>query len=217
MTVRISVIPGYAAMSRDSLETAMASDKELSALNGQLAELDGDEAGFFEQEHILPVTDRRDNHCLIAIVFAALAVEAYMYDYAARNLGEQFVASHLDRLDVVSKWVIIPRLVTGKGFPKGERAYRLLGQLVAHRNSIVHSKSAPLIVWDEKLSEPIVGRRAERSLEFSRSLIQKAREAIQALDELALAMESLDPNKFTSFVFSAPVGKKQQHLEEYGF
>ena len=124
MTVRISVIPGYAAMSRDSLETAMASDKELSALNGQLAELDGDEAVFFEQEHILPVTDRRDNHCLIAIVFAALAVEAYMYDYAARNLGEQFVASHLDRLDVVSKWVIIPRLVTGKGFPKGERADR---------------------------------------------------------------------------------------------
>jgi hypothetical protein len=39
---------------------------------------------------------------IIVIVFSAMAVEAYIYDYAARHLGDNYVKDHLEKLDTLS-------------------------------------------------------------------------------------------------------------------
>lgn len=58
--------------------------------------------------------EQREQAAVIAITFAAMSLEAFFYDYAARHLGDDFTKEHLDRLDLPSKLVIVPRLVFGK-------------------------------------------------------------------------------------------------------
>jgi hypothetical protein len=145
-----------------------------------------------------PLEQERDDHCLIAIVFAALAFEASIYDFAARNLGDRYVSDHLDRLDPLSKLVVATRLVTTEDFPKGGKAFQLLKQLVMNRNYIVHSKSAPFH-WTGSLDH--LGGAAKRRLEFGKDLLERAQGAVQALDELSEVMLELEPSLLKSASF----------------
>jgi len=44
--------------------------------------------------------EEREQSAIIAITFAGMALEAFLYDYAAERLGDTFVAQHLDKLDL---------------------------------------------------------------------------------------------------------------------
>jgi hypothetical protein len=78
------------------------------------------------------------------IVFVAMSLEAAIYDYAAWHLGDTYVRNHLDKLDLVSKWLIVPQLITGKAIPTGRPPYERLKALVVARNALVHAKSVPM-------------------------------------------------------------------------
>lgn len=75
------------------------------------------------------------------IVFSALAIEAYIYDYGARRLGDVFVKDHIDKLDLISKIIIILKLVLFVDFPKDSKIYFNLKNLIKSRNNLVHYKS----------------------------------------------------------------------------
>jgi hypothetical protein len=213
---RVSVYSNFVDIARQHWEHAQAHKTKLDTLMKSAGEFTGDGAIVFEQEHITPLVDELDNHCVITIVFCALAVEGYIYDYAARKLSDSFVDAHLDKLDVVSKWVVVPMLATGKEFPKDTKGFQLLKQLVSNRNFLAHNKSAPFLVFDQKSGDFIVGGSAKRLHDFGASLMEKAEAAITALDELAQIMESLDPDEYASFAFSANVGKRKKQFDEYG-
>ena len=89
-----------------------------------------------------------DDAGLIAIVFGAMCVEAGAFDYAAIHLGDKYTRQNLDKLDLVSKWTIVTRLVTGKILRSDGKALQYLRALVRARNQLVHVKSVPL-VFDE--------------------------------------------------------------------
>jgi hypothetical protein len=55
-----------------------------------------------------------------AIIFAGIAAESIIYDFSARYLGDSYVEAHLDKLDLVSKWIVVPRMVCGAEMPKDE-------------------------------------------------------------------------------------------------
>lgn len=75
------------------------------------------------------------------IVFSAMAIESAIFDLAAAQLGQSFAEDVLDKLDVVGKWLVTPRLICGKGLdPKGP-GLNALRHLVKARNALVHSKS----------------------------------------------------------------------------
>lgn len=118
------------------------------------------------------------------IVFAAMAIEAYIYDYGARHLSDSYVTQHLDKLDVVSKWIIIPKIATGNDFPKDNHAFELLKKLIKTRNSYIHYKSAKVHIED--LSE--IYQPAHTNLE-------KASTAIEVLILLAEIIKELDPRE----------------------
>ncbi len=82
-----------------------------------------------------------DEHAAIVVVFSCAAAELYINDAAARLLGDTYFETHIDRLDLISKWVLVPRLVNGYELDRGAAAYNFLRLTVALRNQLMHPKS----------------------------------------------------------------------------
>lgn len=76
-----------------------------------------------------------------AVIFAALCIEAEINDLAGWQLGDKYFKDHLDGLDIVSKWIVIPRLLSGRELKKSGLAFSSLKKLVRTRNRLTHNKS----------------------------------------------------------------------------
>lgn len=74
-----------------------------------------------------------------------MALEAAAFEFATLQLGERLAKTYLDKLDVVGKWLIIPRLVCGRSLNVDGPAINGLIGLVRARNALVHHKSKE---WD---------------------------------------------------------------------
>ncbi len=125
------------------------------------------------------------------IVFSAIAIEAYIYDYGSRNLSDVFIKKYLDKLDPISKWVIIPKLVTGKELPRKHRWFELLTKLTRERNGIIHYKSSPP---PTKFEDAI--HYYDTMLSKSEQTSHAAGEAIELLNTLPNEMRAIDPGEF---------------------
>lgn len=217
MPAYVSGHASFAEIACENFKKAVDYKQQLDPLYSQLADLTGLEAEEFQVDKIFPLRKSLGSSCLIAIVFAALAVEGYIYYYAVKNLPKGFVESHLDKLDLVSKWILIPRLVTGKEFPKDSEAFRLLKQLVSSRNYLVHIKASSVLSFDEQSSDFVLSKAAQRMLEFGEKLFEKAEDAIKALDHLSQVIENLDPNEYASAdLMASSCGRWKVHLDKYG-
>lgn len=85
--------------------------------------------------------EQRERAAVVGITFAALCLEAFFYDYAATGLGDAYAKEHLDKLDIPSKLLIIPRLVAGTSIEKASNVYAQVKRLTKDRNFLVHFKS----------------------------------------------------------------------------
>jgi len=91
--------------------------------------------------NIAAESSQRERSVVIPIVFAAMCLEAFIFDYGAQHLSKSYVSDHIDKLEMPSKFVVLSELVSGKKFPTSSHAYERLVQLVKDRNSLVHFKS----------------------------------------------------------------------------
>lgn len=98
----------------------------------------------YDSKEYIRVRDDSATAGIETIVFSALTLEALVYDFGARNLGDEFAHRHLDKLDTPSKWVVTTQLVSGKEFPKSDHSYETMRRLFKTRNELVHAKSAAL-------------------------------------------------------------------------
>jgi len=113
---------------------------------------------------------------IVAIVFSALALEAFINYYGTQTLSKSYFENYSDRLDLVSKWLIIPRLSLGKELNPGRRAMNLLRALVHKRNNLVHFKSRTKKISELDWSEDWVNLEdAEQSCESVRTVISEMR------------------------------------------
>ena len=134
---------------------------------------------------IKSLLESQEEHLVKAVIFGAMCLEAFIYDYAAHNFTDTYVKNYLDKLDVVSKWVVVVRLVTGKDFPKESKAFAGLKELIKKRNDFVHSKSGPMPRDDTdyiKRYGPKLKKDVETALHF-RS-ISPCETVIEVLSEL---------------------------------
>ena len=130
--------------------------------------------------------EERDQSCIIACVFTALYFEAFIYDYAASCLGDKYVIDHLDRLDFISKWIVIPRLTVGKELEKSKHAYAALRKLHKDRNSLVHLKSREMPLSNEEMVKYLAQRESD---------MQRAAENCQAAFKVVVEeLRELDPS-----------------------
>jgi len=122
-------------------------------------------------------------YAIVAIVFSAFTLEAYINNYAARK----GLKNHLDSLSFINKWIEIPKLATGKEFPKGQQCYSLLENLKRSRNELAHSKSKPLELKNQadvkKIGDDVY------------SLISSAEKAVETIFAVVKCLTEIDPEE----------------------
>lgn len=183
---RIGLIPMFTEIAREHYEYLCELEPKVNNLKNQNPKSE-EESALLLYERI-PIEQKLNKSALITIIFSALAIEAYIYDYGARNISDRFIQKYVDKLDVISKWVIIPQLVNGKEFPREGKGFELLGKLVKARNSIVHNKS-----YDMDFD------RLEQIAESDEVLLERAKEAVNTIAELANDIESIDQEEYATF------------------
>jgi hypothetical protein len=186
----MSLIPLFSQIARESHKKVAALQSRINkAVTRKKIPISEDEIYLFETK-IRNLELERDKHSLIAIIFSAIAIEAYIYDYAARHLTDAYVRDHIDKLDTISKWVVVPRLITGREMPRRQKWFGLLKGLIKTRNSLVHHKSSQV---------PGATREAKRFMDKLRAnetiTTETAKRAPQLLDLLILEMTALDPEE----------------------
>ena len=90
---------------------------------------------------------------LIVVVFSAFTLEAYINHYGINRLSRNYFSNYLDKLDLLAKWLVIPRVVTGKKLDPGSHAMQGLSWLVSLRNRLSHFKSKTITVEEIKESD----------------------------------------------------------------
>ncbi|WP_370277570.1 hypothetical protein [Pontibacterium sp.] len=76
-----------------------------------------------------------------SIVFSAMCLEAFIYAYSEKHLGKSYTKQHIEKLNIESKFIVVPRLIVGKEIDKSGQGYEMLKKLISDRNKIVHFKS----------------------------------------------------------------------------
>jgi hypothetical protein len=118
---------------------------------------------------------------LNTIVFSALTLEAFINHYAIEKSSLSYLKRHLDNLNPVNKWLIIPKLFTGKELDRNSQAFELLKRLFTRRNKIVHNKTKEIKVKDYQ-NEAF--ERPEIMKGYAREALETVRQAVDALKEL---------------------------------
>ncbi len=84
----------------------------------------------------------------VAIAFAAICLEACIWDYAACNMSQSKAEENFGSLNLVAKWIVIPKLLCGSDITKrrigGTCLLGKLRKLKKARDNLVHPKSQPL-------------------------------------------------------------------------
>lgn len=85
---------------------------------------------------------------IASIVFQAFAVESFINYYGSKKLGKNMFHDHYDRIGIIDKIIIIPKIATGKDFPKGEKVFELIKKLFSKRDKLVHHKGKEINFGD---------------------------------------------------------------------
>jgi len=106
-----------------------------------------------DQRNARKVKDDRDIdfHCaknaeiqraaMVSIIFSALTLEAFINNYGIERFSRSYFDNHLDKLPAVSKWIVIPRLITGKEIELDTQPFEQLKRLFKRRDRLVHYKT----------------------------------------------------------------------------
>jgi len=106
---------------------------------------DGSEIDSLEIDRLLNVAacyrNDRDAAGHITIIFAAMCLEAIINHYAIALSSKKYLVNYLDKLDLKSKWIIIPKLLSNIDFNRDSQAFEVLDAVLTLRNDLVHYKS----------------------------------------------------------------------------
>lgn len=142
---RIGSVHTYLEIANDSFIEYQENIKELDLIIA--------EGGFWHEgnfvfnkmdEHSSCVNSLRKN-TIKTIIFLTTFLEVYIYDFAGIALGDRYTKEHLDKLDTLSKWIVIPKLITGNEIDKSKAYYSDFKELIKWRNALIHHKSKDAI------------------------------------------------------------------------
>jgi len=187
---RTSFIPVFLQIVKENRKKVLSLDVRLKKFEMELTKISGEEHIHVVERKVLLLETELAKASLIVIVFSAMVLESYIYDYASRHLTDAFVRDHLDKLDTFSKWIIVPVLITGKEMSQQSNWREPLKKLIKTRNSIIHHKSAQLPAsfhYPNKYFEKLQGD--------SETLLEVAKQSSQLLDILAGKIIEIDPQE----------------------
>lgn len=129
----------------------------------------------------------------VAIAFAAMCLEACIWDYAACRTSQNKTKENFGSLNLVAKWVVIPQLLCGSDITakriNGTCPLGILRALKDERNNLVHPKSKPL---------PDNSKDALKAIRNQKRKI-KAEEAFNLIGALLRELEKVDKSDWWFF------------------
>jgi len=78
---------------------------------------------------------------ITSIVFSALTAEAFINSYAISKESRNYFDNYLDKMNTISKYVVIPKVFTGESIDTNSQGFELLKKLFKDRDKLVHFKS----------------------------------------------------------------------------
>lgn len=102
---------------------------------------------------ISQVKRKIDCEVINIVINVTTFLEAYIWDLGAYHLGENYMKEHLEKLGILSKWEIIPKLITGREIELNDQDLGAFRNLIKFRNFLVHSKSENLYKLLNRLQE----------------------------------------------------------------
>lgn len=121
----------------------------------------------------------------ITVVFSTIALESFIHNYSARKLGEGYTDKHIEKMNLETKWLLVPKLATGKAIASDHRGIQLLQKLIKARNSIVHLK-AKNIEWEQWDNAKL------KISESNRLILESATTSFECIGLLGHALSELD-------------------------
>lgn len=148
--------------------------------------------------------DSMNKAVVSTIVFSAMAIEAFINDYAAACLGDSDFYDNFDKLSLLGKFELIARFILKSGrLDKGNAHYCRLKSLVKSRNLYVHCKSKRAVIQGYSLDE-IQKMKRLNSLESEsppkldseevENGINEALDALKAIYDVAVYFDEYDSN-----------------------
>ena len=128
---------------------------------------------------------------MVVVVFSALTLEAFINHYGIERLSRSFFDNHLDKLNPVGKWLILPNLVARQQLDTDGQSYELLKGLFKLRDKLVHYKTREKTI-DELSDEDWVTEK-------------EARSAIHAVNRLVEELKCLDSAVDTDWLREAEI------------
>lgn len=149
------------------------------------------------------------NHTIVTITFAAMAIEAYLNDYAAQKIGDKMYYDHFDMLRPMGKLKLISKFLLQQEIINGSTLYNRVNDLFKNRNALVHSKSKDgshlgmteeecqryVNLWEtagELFPNPKV------DMADANEKLKDARGALLALREVGSFFDQYDPESFAT-------------------
>ena len=129
---------------------------------------------------------------VVSVVFSALTLESFINDYGISNFSKTFFDKYLDRLNPVAKWMIIPRLKTGKQLDPQRPPIHKLSSLFRQRDKLVHHKTVTKPVSEAFNKEWLDEKHSEEALSTVQLLVEELAKIDQTVDVSWLVMEDSD-------------------------
>jgi len=120
---------------------------------------------------------------MVTTIFCALTLEAFINSYGISNFSKSYFDNHLDKLNPVSKWLIIPKLVTGRQIRTDGQGYELLIGVFKLRDKLVHYKSRKKKVSELTEEEDwVTEKHAQHSIEAVSIVLQELKSISPQVD-----------------------------------
>ncbi len=172
-----------------------------------------------------------NEHKMIAVVFAQMAIESFFNDYAATCLGDDEFYDNFDKLDILGKFQLITKFILKDNLDKGCEPYNSLKSLIKLRNSYIHNKSVEYksaninnSIDDDEINDIPLDVMYKSELKSYKNMLQVAETAIKAIAKVTKYFDARDEHvsaKFNFFGFiSNPIGLNindiQKEIKNFG-
>jgi len=171
MKVEFTYYEEFFHIAIDTYKEIVKLEKEHSELQVNMSESEKSSDNFVDK--VAEKNDRIGRLVLIVVVFCATSLEAYINHYAISHLSKNYLKTYLDKLDLLSKWIVIPRITTGTQLDAGSRPLQDLSWLITLRNKLVHYKSRTVSIEEIKDTDFLWENDAKRAIETVKNLAQE--------------------------------------------
>lgn len=187
----------YLEIARAALDASRRAERlEKLAFERPVTGAGGDDAIWAE----VASGQHKSREAIVAIVFSVLALEAYVNNIAHQNLSH-FYRNTFDRLDLPSRWVVIPKMAFGNGFDPDDPVIAKIRRLHKERNALVHGHPTYRHAEGDDLTSARFWRQAYAHHQVRP---EKAEAAVQTVVQAVEAVQRLAPEFDPEFKSHAP-------------